>query len=57
MARHAVAALLNTTAGGVDYPYSTAEVLAIVQNAYATGDFGTALTLLASANDRFCPLD
>jgi hypothetical protein len=52
-----VAALLNTTAASVDYPYSTAEVIAIVQNAYATGDFGSAMTLLAGANDTLCPLD
>jgi hypothetical protein len=57
LARHAVAALLNTTASGVDYPYSTAEVLAIVQNAYATGDFESAKNLLAGANDTFCPLN
>jgi hypothetical protein len=57
LARHAVAALLNTTSGEVDYAYSTSEVIAIVQNAYATGGFESAKNLLAAANNRTCPLN
>jgi hypothetical protein len=52
-----VAALLNTTSGEVDYAYSTSEVIAIVQNAYATGGFESAKNLLAAANNRTCPLN
>jgi uncharacterized repeat protein (TIGR01451 family) len=54
--RHSVAALLNAASPDVDYAYTTAEVIAIVQNAYATGDFGTAAALLAAANEAGCPL-
>jgi len=36
MKRHAVAALLNSAHGGVNYMYSTAQVIALVQHAYAT---------------------
>ena len=57
LARHAVAALLNTTSAGVDYSYSTAEVITIVQDAYATGGFESAKNLLAGANEAYCPLD
>jgi len=54
--RHSVAALLNSTSSSVDYAYTTAQVIAIVQNAYATGDFNTAASLLAAANEAGCPL-
>ncbi|HET7010246.1 MAG TPA: hypothetical protein VFI11_05675 [Anaerolineales bacterium] len=57
LARHAVAALLNSTSPDVDYPYSTAQVIAMVQNAYATGDFESAKNLLAWGNELGCPLD
>ena len=39
LGRHAVAALLNAASPDVDYDYSEAEVIAAVQDAYATGDF------------------
>jgi len=54
--RHSVAALLNASNPNVGYAYSTAQVIAIVQNAYATGDFTTAAGLLAAANEAGCPL-
>ncbi len=57
LARHAVAALLNSATGGVDYEYSTAEVIAIVQDAYASGDYETAKDLLAAENEMGCPLN
>lgn len=53
--RHAVAALLNTANGDVDYAYSTAEVKAIVTDAYASGDF-SAKGDLEAANEAGCPL-
>ena len=36
--------------------YGVSEVIAIVQEAYATGDFETAKDLLESENERGCPL-
>lgn len=35
--RHAAAALLNAASGGVDYPISTAEVIARFQAAFDAG--------------------
>lgn len=65
-AMHAVAALLNSVGGipnengdKVDYQYTTAEVIAIVQGAYAVGTrkaFNDALALLSAANEAGCPL-
>lgn len=54
--RHATAALLNASIDGVDYAYTPAEVIEIVQNAYATGDFETAKNQLAAANEKGCSL-
>jgi hypothetical protein len=55
--RHAAAALLNTATNGVNYWYTTADIIAIVQNAYATGNFETAKDLLAAQNEAGCPLN
>ena len=52
--RHSVAALLNSTS--LDYPYSTAEVIAMVEQAFATGDFESVKDLFESANEAGCPL-
>jgi len=49
--RHAVAALLNATHPEVDYEYSVAQVIAMVQNAYATGDWSSAKNNLEDANE------
>ncbi len=57
LGRHAVAALLNSASGGVSYDYSTAEVIALVQDAYASGDFAGAKNLLEAANESGCPLN
>lgn len=57
LGRHAVAALLNSASGGVSYDYSTAEVIALVQDAYSSGDFEGAKNLLAAANESGCPLN
>jgi hypothetical protein len=60
---HAVAALLNAAGGvpnadgtTVNYPYTTAEVIQIVQDAVASGDTESAKDLLAAANEAGCPL-
>jgi hypothetical protein len=57
LARHAVAALLNTNHWRVDYAYGRDEVIDVVRWAYATGDFETAKDNLAEANEQRCPLD
>lgn len=56
LGRHAVAALLNA-ASSVDYLYSEAEIIALVQEAYATEDYETAKDLLEMQNEMGCPLD
>ena len=54
--RHATAALLNAASPDVDYAYTVAEVIAMVQNAYATGDFEATKDLFDIANNAGCPL-
>ena len=56
LARHAVAALLNASNPDVDSDFTTAQVIALVQDAIASGDFETAHQLLAAANEQGCPL-
>ena len=52
LARHAVAGLLNAAHPGVNYLFTGAEVIALVQDAYATGDFGAAKDILETENER-----
>jgi hypothetical protein len=55
--RHGTAAYLNAVSLAVDYFYSPDEVIAIVQEAYATGDFTGAKDTLEAENDPTdCPL-
>src|SRR5215217_2888062 len=59
LARHAVAALLNASNPDVEYAYTTAEVIALVHNAIASGDpaqIAEVQALLAAANEAGCPL-
>ena len=56
LARHAVAALLNASNPDVDSDFTAAQVIALVQEAVASGDFETAKDLLAAANEQGCPL-
>jgi hypothetical protein len=56
LGRHAVAALLNASHPAVDHIYSEAEVIALVQWAYAEGLFEEAKDRLARANEAACPL-
>jgi hypothetical protein len=57
--RHAVAGLLNASSPDVDYFYTEAEIIAMVQNAYAQGDYEAAKDLFEAQNsdDTFCPID
>jgi hypothetical protein len=57
MGRHAVAALLNSTNSGVNYKFTTAEVIAKVQWAYATGHFNLVQFVFEWQNEKNCPLN
>jgi hypothetical protein len=57
LARHAVAALLDAAHPNVNYAYTTAQVIAGVQNAYATGNFESFKNTLEAANEAGCPLN
>ena len=52
LGRHAVAALLNAAHPDVDYAFTEAEIIALVQNAYATGDYEATKDLLAAENEK-----
>jgi hypothetical protein len=57
LGRHAVAALLNAAHAGVSSDLTVAEVIAVVQGAYAPGgDFETAKNQLAAFNEQGCPI-
>jgi hypothetical protein len=49
--RHATAALLNAAHPNVDFAFTVDEVIGMVQDAYATGDFNTAKDILATQNE------
>ena len=55
--RHAVAALLNAANSGVSYAYSEAEVIAMVQSAYASGIYEATKDLFVVQNELGCPLN
>ena len=55
LARHAVAALLDAPNPDVASDLTTADVIALVQGAFESGDFETAKNLLA--NEQDCPLN
>jgi hypothetical protein len=58
--RHGTAALLNAANSGVDYKYTTAEVIAMVQAAWASGDatqIAAATAALAGQNESGCRLN
>lgn len=56
LGRHAVAALLDAAHPGVDYGLTVAEVIAMVQAAYAAGDPEPCHIQLAMYNEMGCPL-
>ena len=55
--RHSVAALLNATSDEVNYAYSVDQIIAMVQEAYATGDFNGIKDMLEEENERGCTVD
>ena len=55
--RHAVAALLNSVSPDVAGTYTSAEVIAMVQQAYASGNFESIKNLFETANELGCPLN
>jgi hypothetical protein len=57
LGRHAVAALLNAANPDVSYAYTTSQVIALVQQAFATGNYEYAKNLLERENQRGCPLN
>jgi len=57
LGRHAVAALLNAASYGVAYPVTADQIIALVQSAYATGQFEAAKNKLAAYNELGCPLN
>lgn len=56
LGRHAVAAVLSAANPDVSYAYTVAQVIALVQDAYATSNFTDAKDLLATENEQGCPL-
>ena len=59
LARHAVAALLNAASPDVDSDFTTAQVIALVQDAYTAGGLSMAQVqaLLSESNEDGCPLN
>ena len=57
MGRHAVAALLNAASKEVAFGFTEAEVIALVQGAYASGDFSIAHEALEEQNELECTVD
>jgi len=51
LGRHAVAALLNAAHPNINYEYSVGEVIAMVQDAYATGDYEGTKDILEDYNE------
>ncbi len=56
LGRHSVAALLNAANGDVNFAFSTGQVIALVQDAWATGDYNGAKNQLAGENEEGCDL-
>ena len=56
LGRHAVAALLNAANPDVNYFYTEAEIIGMVQSAYAFGEFEDAKDALEDQNEMGCPL-
>jgi hypothetical protein len=54
--RHATAALLNTANNGVEFGYTAAQVISMVQYAYEHGTFEFVKNLLAAQNEMGCGL-
>jgi hypothetical protein len=57
MLRHATAALLNAYSLGVDYPYSSGEIIDMVQDAMMNGTYQATKNMFAEANELGCGLN
>ncbi len=59
LGRHTVAALLNASSGGVDYEFTTAEVIQAFNNTYPAVGAGYEIqkNIFAQENERGCPLN
>lgn len=55
--RHATAALLNAASPGVDYDFTVAQVIQMVQSAYSSGDFESVKNQFEVANEKGCSLE
>ena len=55
--RASVAALLNASNTDVSYPYTEAEIIGMVQAAFAAEDYEPTKDVLDWANNLGCPLD
>ena len=56
LARHSVAAILNAASPGTSFDFTVAGVIAIVQAAFASGDFEGAKNQLSASNEAGCPI-
>ena len=57
LGRHSVAALLNASSPDVDYAYSEAQIIQMVQYAFTTGNFEGTKNLFEYENELGCPLN
>jgi len=57
LGRHTVAALLNAASPGVDYDLTVAQVIAMFDAAYASGDYETTKNTFEGYNEQGCPLN
>jgi len=57
MLRHATSALLNAYSDGVAYPYSSGDIIDMVQDAMTDGTYQSAKNLFADANELGCTLN
>ena len=57
LGRHTVAALLNAGSGGVNYPLTTAQVIAGFNAVFPGGDYETLHKRWAAFNEAGCPLN
>lgn len=55
--RHAAAALLSAASPDVDYDLTVAQVIALFQAAFDSGDFDTTASFFAGLNEQGCPLN
>ena len=58
LGRHTVAALLNTSSGGVDYAYTNPQtVIDLFNGVFPGGDYEGLKNIFAAFNNRDCPLN